>query len=103
MAGLGRSGWDGCVNWCGSAVRTLLTFGFLAGLLAVLYDEAAGRQVVSRTLLRQEGGLDLAPFLQRGELIAALFIFLVVLYVIEPKFAIGAGILILISMLLAGR
>ena len=84
-------------------MRTLLTFGFLAGLLAVIYDETAGRQLVSKTLLRQEGGLDLTPFLQRGELIAALFFFLVVLYVIEPKFAIGAGILILISMLLAGR
>ena len=103
MACFRRVGWSGRANRRGSKVKTLLTFGFLAGLLAVIYDEAAGRQVVSRTLLRQEGGLDLAPFLQRGELIAGLFFFLVVLYVIEPKFAIGAGILILISMLLAGR
>ena len=88
---------------CGSTVKTLLVFGFLIGLLAVVYDETAGERFISRTIAREEGGLDLTSLLQRGELIVGLFLVLVVLYVIEPKFSIGAGVLILVSMLLAGR
>lgn len=84
-------------------MKTLVIFGFIIALPAVLYDELAGRQILSKTLTGREGGIDLTRFWERGELIAGLFLFLVVAYVIHPKIAIGAGLLIIISMLIARR
>lgn len=83
-------------------MRTLVIFGVLAGVSVLVYDEVAGERILSRTLTGEEGGLDLAALQGRGELIAGLFLFLVVMYLIDPKIAIGAGILIIVSQLLAG-
>lgn len=84
-------------------MKTFAIFGLLIGLPVILYDELRGRQLLSRTLTGQEGGLDLTGLQGRGGLIAGLFLFMVVAYVIHPKIAMGAGVLILASILLARR
>jgi len=77
----------------------------LAGTAAVIiFDEAAGRGTLSKTLRGDVGGINLALVKEHGSLLAGFAFVLFLVYLASEQAAIGLGLIILLSMiLLRGR